>query len=155
MSSIENSLCSQPPRIAYLVGWLDRLLRRRIADAVAPFGLTTPQFTALGALHANKRLSNARLAELSFVTPQATGEMVKTLEKKGLIYREQNPAHGRIIWIRLTKAGEELIRQCDAAVDRLEQKMLEEIPLDERPQLARALMACSRSLAAGPTPLVD
>jgi len=150
MSEIDISACPQQPRIAYLVGWLDRQLRKRIADAVAPFGLTTPQFTALGALKTNKRLSNARLAELSFVTPQATGEMVKTLENKGLVYREQSPAHGRIVWIRLTEAGEDLIRRCDAEVERVEQQMLAEIDPDFRPQLARALIQCSRSLSHGP-----
>lgn len=149
-TTIDDTLCAPRPRTLYLVGWLDRIVRRRIADAVAPLGLTVAQFTALGALRANTRLSNARLAELSFVSPQAAAELVKTLEKKGLVRREPNPAHGRIIWLRLTDAGERLIRECDVAIDRLEERMLRELTAEQRDQLARALISCARTLAAGP-----
>ncbi len=136
-------------RISYLVGRLDRALRRHIADAVGPFGLTTQQYTALSVLHAKGRLSNARLAQRSFISPQAANEMVKTLEAKGLVCREHNPAHGRIIWIRLTEEGEKLLAQCDEAVDRLEAIMLQELSDEQRTQLARALAACARALGAG------
>ena len=50
------------PRLSYLIGRLDRVLRRRLAAAVEPAGLTLPAYVALSVLRAQDGLSNAQLA---------------------------------------------------------------------------------------------
>ena len=86
-----------PVRVAYLIGKVDRALRKAISGAVQPFGLTLQQYTALSMLDFHERLSNAELAERSLMTPQSANEMVKSMEAKKLIGRRPNPDHGRII----------------------------------------------------------
>jgi DNA-binding MarR family transcriptional regulator len=131
--------------IAYLIGRLDHVLSRRIRDGVTPLGVTVNQYTALAMLAAQPHLSNAQLAERALVTPQAANEMVKVMEGKGWIEREPDPSHGRIIQIRVTQAGQDLLNHCDTAVAQIEDAMLAEMGINER----RALYAQLRELLHG------
>ena len=96
-----NDAAAAPGPTAYLIGRLDRALRRHLAEAVRPFGLTVPQYTALAVLRSRGELSNARLAERSFMTPQAANEMVKLMESRQWLSRQPDPTHGRIVLILL------------------------------------------------------
>ena len=133
-------------RVAYLIGRLDRVLRRRIGEVTAPFGLSVPQYTALSVLHARGQLSNAELARRTFMTPQAMGELVQALEARNLLARRPDPVHGRIVQIYLTRTGEELLRKCDTAVRQLEDLMLERLSPEERAKLQAHLKTCIHSL---------
>jgi DNA-binding MarR family transcriptional regulator len=135
-----------PQKIAYLVGWLDRVLRRRIADAIAPYGLTVSQYTALSVLSARGALSNAQLAERSLTSPQAASEMVKAMEEHGFLLREPHPSHGRIVHLKLTARGAALLSQCDAALEEVEAELLRELSPGERGELKRLLRACLSAL---------
>jgi len=141
-----------PGPTAYLIGRLDRVLSRHLAGAVSRFGLTVPQYTALAVLRSRGELSNARLAERSFMTPQATNEMVKIMESRQWLCRAPDPAHGRIVLIRLTPRGEKLLVQCDEAVARVEASMLNRLSAGQRTALDRALRECINNLGA---PLPD
>ncbi len=72
------------PRLSYVIGRLDRVLRRRLAAAVEPIGLTLPAYTALSVLRAHDGLSNAHLARRSLVTPQSMSEVLTLLVEQGL-----------------------------------------------------------------------
>jgi DNA-binding MarR family transcriptional regulator len=124
------------------------VLRRRIAEAIAPYGLTVPQYTALSVLNARGALSNAQLAERSFTSPQAANEMVKAMEEHGWLLREPHPSHGRILHLRLTPRGAELLSQCDAAVDLVEAELLKDLLPGERDDLQRLLRACFSAIAS-------
>ena len=45
-------------RLTYVIGGLDRLLRRHMTDALAPLGITLAQYTALSVLEARGASSN-------------------------------------------------------------------------------------------------
>jgi DNA-binding MarR family transcriptional regulator len=143
------TLPARPPqKTAYLVGRLDRVLRRRIAEAIAPYGLTVPQYTALSVLDARGALSNAQLAERSLTSPQAANEMVKAMEEHGWLLREPHPSHGRILHLKLTPRGRALLAECDAAVDAVEVDLLRELLPGERGELQRLLRACLSALSS-------
>jgi len=137
------------PRLAYVIGRLDRALRRQLDDAVRPHGLTTPQYTALSVLRARGGLSNAQLARRSFMTPQSMSEVVAALLAKGLVRRDAHPTHGRILLTELTPAGATALEACDEAVDRIEAQMVGELNASERERLLDSLRSCVRMLAAG------
>ena len=67
------------PRLSYVIGRVERVLRRRITAAVEPSGLTLPAYTALSVLRVQDGLSNAQLARHSFVTPQSMSEVLTLL----------------------------------------------------------------------------
>ena len=94
------------PRLSYVIGRLDRVLRRRLSAAVEPTGLTLPAYTALSVLRAQDGLSNARLARRSLVTPQSMSEVLALLVEQGYVRRSAEPGHGRVIRMRADGGGQ-------------------------------------------------
>jgi DNA-binding MarR family transcriptional regulator len=137
------------PRLSYLIGRLDRVLRRRLAEAVEPAGLTLPAYTALSVLRAQDGLSNAQLARRSLVTPQSMSEVLTLLVDQGYVRRRAEPDHGRIIRTELTKAGRRALERCDRTVDVVEREMLGDLDAAELASLREVLIRCGRALEQG------
>ncbi|WP_083493938.1 MarR family winged helix-turn-helix transcriptional regulator [Burkholderia sp. lig30] len=135
-------------RLTYLIGQLDRIVSKRLTEALVEHGLTLPQFTALSVLGARGRSSNAQLAERSFITPQSANEVVKTMEANGWVMREADPTNRRIVLLQLTDAGTALLERCNEAADRVEHAMLDELDADVADTLRTLLHACVRNLRA-------
>lgn len=133
-------------RLPYLIGRTDRIVKRRLGEALAPHGLTVPQFTALSVLHARGSLSNAQLAERSFMSPQSANEVVKTMEARGWVTRTPDPTHGRIVMLGLTDDALALLKLCDEAVSKLETEMLQGIDAAHAELLHDLLLQCGRNL---------
>jgi len=134
------------PRLSYVLGRLDRVLRRRLSAAVEPHGLTLPAYTALSVLKAQGGLSNAQLARRSLITPQSMSEVLAFLVEQGYVRRRAEPGHGRIIRIELTPAGSRALARCDQAVDAVEQEMLADLDDGEATSLRSALVTCGLAL---------
>jgi len=114
----------RPLGVAYMVGRLDRALRLQFRRVLEPLGLTVGQYTALSVFCSSGRLSNAKLAERTMVSPQAANELIKGMEKNGWIVRKPDPNHGRIIQISLTKEGKQLLARCNKVISAVERQML-------------------------------
>jgi len=137
---------STEPRLSYVIGRLERVLRRRLAAAVAPAGLTLNGYTVLSVLRVQDGLSNAQLARRSLVTPQSMSEVLTLLVELGYVRRRAEPGHGRIIRTELTKAGSRALARCDRAVDEVELQMLGGLDADEVASLRSVLVRCGRAL---------
>jgi DNA-binding MarR family transcriptional regulator len=137
---------SAKPRVSYVIGRLERVLRRRLSAAVEPAGLTLPGYTALSVLRAQDGLSNAELARRSLVTPQSMSEVLALLVDQGYVRRRADPAHGRVIRSELTPAGQRALERCDRAVDEVERTMLDDLDGDEVASLREVLLRCGRAL---------
>ncbi len=132
------------PRLSYLIGRLERVLRRRLTAAIEPDGLTLPAYTALSVLSVQDGLSNAQLARRSLVTPQSMSEVLGLLVELGYVRRRAEPGHGRVIRTELTASGRRALERCDRAVDAIEREMLADT--DDAAELREALIGCSRAL---------
>ena len=135
------------PRISYVVGRLDRALRREIGALVAP--LTVPQYTALSILRDRAGLSNAQLARRSYVTPQSMNEVIAALEREGLVVRAPAANHGRVLETTVTDNGLQVLARCDRAVTEMEDRMLADLDPAARTELLKALTECVHRLGAG------
>ncbi|HEX3381301.1 MAG TPA: MarR family transcriptional regulator [Paraburkholderia sp.] len=133
-------------RLTYVIGSLDRILRRRMSEALAPLGLTLAQFTALSVLEANGQASNAQLAERSFITPQSANEVMNVMASRNWISREPDPTHGRIVLLKLTDEGRAVLRECEQAVRTIEKQMLDDIGLDTAASVQTHLETFVRNL---------
>ena len=138
------------PRISYLIGRLDRILRRRLTAAVEPYGLSLPAYTALSVLRANDGLSNAQLARRSLVTPQSMSEALALLVERGFVKRRADPDHGRIIRTEITRSGLRALDRCNRAVDEVEGELLAGVDPDDV-EVARAVLAATASGRAAAT----
>ncbi|WP_233852507.1 MarR family transcriptional regulator [Paraburkholderia sp. HD33-4] len=133
-------------RLTYVIGSLDRILRRRMSEALAPLGLTLAQFTALSVLEANGQASNAQLAERSFITPQSANEVMNAMANRNWISREPDPTHGRIVLLKLTDEGRAVLRECEQAVKTIEKQMLDDIGIDTATSVQTHLETFVRNL---------
>ena len=136
------------PRLTYLVKRLELAVRASLDAATSPQGLTTPQYAALSVLRLRPGISSAALARMSFVSAQAMSEMVKALEGKGLIRREPDPNHRKVLRLFLTGRGEALLDACDARADEVEARMLARLSPAQARAFADALLLCAEGLTS-------
>ena len=133
-------------RPGYLIKRAQAALNAQMTRALHQHGVTLAQFAALTALAEEPGLSNAELARRAFITPQSMNENLRELEQRSWIARSHHPTHGRIRQTELTEQGRATLQACDAAVTLIEQRMLAELDLDQRHQLAAALRTCIAAL---------
>ena len=137
------------PTLLYLVGRMDRVVRRHIHDAVKARGLSVNQYTTLSVLDRRSGLSNAQLARRALVSPQSMNEVLLTLERRGLVRRRAHPDHGRILQTRLTAKGRRLLAACDSEVSEVEALMIGDLSPGEQAALRHGLLSGVRALHGG------
>jgi DNA-binding MarR family transcriptional regulator len=76
-----------------------------VNDAVSEHGVSTAQIGVLRQLSNEPGLSGAELARRLLISPQGVQLALTALEKRGLVQRKQDPAHGRILQAFLTDRG--------------------------------------------------
>jgi DNA-binding MarR family transcriptional regulator len=135
------------PRLPYLVGRVDRIVRRELEAALSDADLNIAQYTAMSVLAARPGLSNAQLARRSLVTPQAMHQAMSGMTERGLIERKPHPTQGRVLCVELSEAGFELLEQMNARVDDVEERLMAD--LDES-QRAGFIEILSRLAEIGP-----
>ena len=124
----------------------EHILRLTTDERLRKLALTAPQYAALAALDDEPGLSGAALARRCFVTPQTMTGIIVNLIGAGLIAREPDPEHGRILKTTLTSRGADLLRQARRTVETVEAKMLAELDIAEREALADLLGQCANAL---------
>jgi DNA-binding MarR family transcriptional regulator len=135
-----------PPRVSYLVARLDRLLRLWLADVLAPFAVSLPEYTAMSILGRRAGLTNAQLARRTYVSPQAMQQITEGLIARGLIQRAPDQSRGRVLPASLTAAGRDLLGRCDEAVDGLEERMMGSLRPGARQTFFESLLDCIEGL---------
>jgi DNA-binding MarR family transcriptional regulator len=135
--------------LLYLVGRVDRVVRRAIDEVVSAKGLSVNQYTTMSVLDRRSGLSNAQLARRALVSPQSMNEVLLALERRGLVRRRPDPDHGRIRRAELTARGRKLLSTCDAKVAEVEARMVDALAVSERDALRHGLVHCIQSLHGG------
>jgi DNA-binding MarR family transcriptional regulator len=74
------------------------------------------------------------------------GDIVKALERDGLLERRRHPVHGRIQLLRLTEAGQAAAARADRRVREVEARMAEPLTESERAATIDALQRCTLAL---------
>ncbi|WP_405721165.1 MarR family transcriptional regulator [Streptomyces sp. NBC_01537] len=109
--------------------------QRDIAAALAPLDLTHVQFVLLACawwLNAQGEHPNQlALARQAGTDVKMTSQVLRTLETKGLVAREVDPADTRAKRLRVTDAGAELAPRAIAAVERADALFFRPVPLDD------------------------
>ena len=127
------------PLTSYLIGRLDRIVRRALDECLSEFGLTVLPYTALTVLRARPGLSNAQLARRSFMTPQGMNQVVAALADKGLVRRSPSVENRRVQHIELTEEGHRVVTRCNDLVADYERCLLEPLDPADREHFNRAL----------------
>jgi DNA-binding MarR family transcriptional regulator len=137
------------PSLIYVVGRVNQGIRREMRTRLAECGLSVQEYTALSVLSARPGLSNAQLARRSLVTPQSMIEILSKLERRGLVRREVDPKHARILRGMLTRKGHDLLEVADPAVAAVQEQMLADVPERDREVLLEGMRSAMNRLSIG------
>jgi DNA-binding MarR family transcriptional regulator len=147
---VEEARARTDPGVSYAVARLHQRLFASITERVAPYGLTTLQFTTLSVLSRHgEPLSTSQLARRAFMTPQSMSEVIHALERNGLIRRNPDPNHRRTLPATVTAKGRRVLAACDEAVADFEDSMLEGFSEKDRVAFRNMVMAAVRNLGGG------
>jgi len=120
---------------------------RRFWAVFSDANLGPTQFGVLACLAANPHLGQGELARRTLVTPQAIGELMVSLEERGLVERTANPGRGRSRLVRLTEAGRAALRRITPAIHRINAPESLGLSASEAAELNRLLHLVRRSVA--------
>jgi len=132
--------------VTWLLKQLQGALRAATDEVLAPLDLTASQAAVLSALAYGSQLSNAELARNSFVTPQSMGEILQSLEARGLIVRRPHPSGGRAMPAELTSQGAKQLLAVHLAMREIEERVLRDLEGEDRTRLRQLLERCLASL---------
>jgi len=120
---------------------------KSVAAKVAEYGLTTPQFGVLEALHHLGPLSLGELADKLLVTGGNVTYVMDRLEEQGLVYRWRSRDDRRVIHARLTERGQILIGECfPGHAEFIEGLVARHLDDEERDELRRLLKTLGRGI---------
>jgi DNA-binding MarR family transcriptional regulator len=146
----DEPAASTDPGISYAVARLHQRVFAGITERVAPYGLTTLQFTTLSVLSRHGApLSTSQLARRAFMTPQSMSEVIHALERKGLIKRDPHPNHRRTLPATLTAKGRRVLAACEESVSGFEYSMLDGFSERDRAAFLDMVKAAVRNLGGG------
>jgi DNA-binding MarR family transcriptional regulator len=119
--------------------------QRPITAALKPFGLTHVQFVLLACTwwltEQGRRPNQAAVAAQTGTDVKMTSQVVRSLERKGLLEREVDPADSRARRLRPTRRGAALAPRAVAVVERVDSEFFAGIP---QPQALRLLTRLAR-----------
>jgi len=127
--------------------------QRGVARALAPLDLTHVQFVLLACTwwlnEQGERPSQIALAAQAGTDIKMTSQVLRSLERKGLIEREVDTADARARRVRVTKGGARLAPRAIAVVEQVDAEFFADIPPPEAVGFLRRLVQLPKAYATG------
>jgi DNA-binding MarR family transcriptional regulator len=129
-------------------------VRRSMAEAVAPMGLTVQQYNVLRILRGAGTPGLPTLEVASRMIEQTPGitRMMDRLEKAGWVTRERCPTDRREVHCRISPAGLDLLASLDRVIDEADRRAMGYLDDRSLEQLITLLDAVRAAHAAAPDP---
>ena len=100
------------------------MLKCASAERVLRLGLSMAQLHILYTLQRNGEMPMSRLAEVLNVSLSNATGLIDRIEERGFVERTGVPEDRRLVLIRVTDAGERMLREIDALSDELLRSVL-------------------------------
>ncbi len=117
--------------------------QRAVAQALAPLGLTHVQFVLLACTwwlnQHGQHPSQIALAAFAGTDVKMTSQVVRSLERKGLVEREVDAADTRARRLRVTRHGARLAPRAIATVERVDAAFFQEVRPEDAVSFLRPL----------------
>lgn len=105
----------------FLLWQVTNLWQREIRKALEPFDLTHSQFVLMASIHwlslHEKAVTQIVLSSHTKIDPMTTSTVLRTLESKQLIQRQEHQTDTRAKTVALTQSGKEIVKQAVVAVE--------------------------------------
>lgn len=138
---------TEPELLGFRLGRLMHALRQKADESLRPQGFSMAQSVVLFILKRTPGASNAELARILSVTPQAMGEKMAELEAAGYLARRRHASNGRKLVAELTPAGLKKIASCRAVLAKIEEQMLASMSRADRDRLEQLLDRCFQNVS--------
>lgn len=122
-------------------------------DECAEFNLTPVQYAALAAIEAREPTDATRLSALIAFDRATIGNVLERLERRDLIRRVPDPQDRRQKLLYLTDAGRKLLKDAEAAVDTVQNRIVAPLTREERElflQLLTRITKINNNLTSAP-----
>jgi DNA-binding MarR family transcriptional regulator len=117
--------------------------QRGISKALAPLDLTHVQFVLLACTWwlngQGQRPSQVAVAAFAGTDVKMTSQVLRSLERKGLVEREVDRTDARALRLRVTRRGARLAPRAIALVEQVDAKFFEDVPPADALQVLRRL----------------
>src|SRR5262245_2420870 len=104
-------------------------------------GLTPRQLAVLVTVSQNEGLSQTGLVERTGIDRSTLADIVRRMQRKGLLQRRRTKEDARAYAVKLTDAGRRVLRAADPAAKRVDQRILEGLPGKQREQFMNELQS--------------
>lgn len=141
---------TQSVPVGAIVHEVAKLFRRRFEDDAREFGITLPQWKALGEIARSEGVSQINLANAIDADAMTVSGILDRLEKRGLVDRYPDPNDSRAKLARVTPAGRELMEQARGVAIEIYEKALGGVSASEQKLLTGVLERIRNNLAAEP-----
>lgn len=147
-------MIEQPEESAGFLLWhLTLRWQREIAAALKPFGLTHVQFVLLAStwwFNANdQQPTQAAVAAHAGTDVKMTSQVIRTLEKKGLLTRDVDTADTRARRLVVTAAGTSLAPRAIEIVETVDRALLTPLPPTEAQAFTNGLHKLRHAVGGG------
>jgi DNA-binding MarR family transcriptional regulator len=116
------------------------MLKCASSERVIRLGLSMAQLHILYTLQRNGQMTMSHLAEVLNVSLSNATGLIDRIEERGFVERTRVPEDRRVVLIRVTPAGEQMLEEIDALSDELLRSVLSRI---DRPKLAGVRQAAA------------
>ena len=116
-------------------------LHREFQQRLKPHGLTLAQYNVLRILRGagEPGLSCSAIGRMMITPAPDMTRLLARLEKQGLLRQERDAGDRRVVWTRLTAAGDALLKELDDVVERAPRELFAGLSCDEVRELTRLL----------------
>jgi DNA-binding MarR family transcriptional regulator len=115
------------------------IIRKRGRDILADFEITPPQFNALLVLAETSGLTMGELCDHLYLACSTATDLIDRMERNGLITRERDTLDRRVIRLKMTPKGHQIIAEVMEARCRYLAGILERVDEPEKERLLESL----------------
>ncbi len=126
--------------LGLMISRLGTITRLRMAESLAPLGLTMRQFAVLRALSANEGMSQAALGESLQIDASSIVLVLDDCQKSGWTQRRPSPTDRRRYALHLTPAGRRVLDRAQKAAAGAEAELFAPLEPAQQAQLQDLLM---------------
>ncbi|MGE5560735.1 MAG: MarR family winged helix-turn-helix transcriptional regulator [Chloroflexota bacterium] len=122
-----------------LIRLVSVIVRKRGRDILGNFDITPPQFNALLTLSDHGSLTMGELCDHLYLACSTATDLIDRMERNGLIERQRDQNDRRVIRLRITERGQEIISKVIEARHQYLNGILEPVSPQEKEHIVCSL----------------
>ena len=118
---------------------INYIIFRKGRNVLSDFGITPPQFSTLSTVSYHDGITMGELCDHLFLTSATVTALVDRLEERGFLLRDRDKEDRRVIRLRITQEGKDVLEESLKTRRELFATYLEGLDAGEREQLKELL----------------